>query len=412
MKEEKLLSEAADRVWSVSEVNGLIKDFLDANPLLQNIWVQGEISNFTNHRTGHYYLTLKDDGGCISCVMFGFNARRLAFKPENGLKVLARGRISLFPKSGQYQLYIEQMQPAGLGDLSLAYEQLKAKLSAEGLFDAARKRPLPPMPKAIGVVTSPTGAAIRDMINILSRRFPLCKIVLFPALVQGNGAAVQIAQGVRYFNRTGNVDVIIVGRGGGSIEDLWAFNDETLARTIAASQLPVISAVGHETDFTIADFVADCRAPTPSAAAELAVPDMTELKHRIFRLKENCEYSLQNRLQAQRKALESLKNKRVLQAPENYVAERRLALDYVSQKMLQFFSLSIEQRKRILGENTAKLQAMNPLSVLSRGYAAVRMEDGRVISSIRDLKTGDRLEVQLEDGKARCQVTDTIQNLK
>ena len=268
------------------------------------------------------------------------------------------------------------------------------------------------MPKAIGVVTSPTGAAIRDMINILSRRFPLCKIVLFPALVQGNGAAVQIAQGVRYFNRTGNVDVIIVGRGGGSIEDLWAFNDETLARTIAASQLPVISAVGHETDFTIADFVADCRAPTPSAAAELAVPDMTELKHRIFRLKENCEYSLQNRLQAQRKALESLKNKRVLQAPENYVAERRLALDYVSQKMLQFFSLSIEQRKRILGENTAKLQAMNPLSVLSRGYAAVRMEDGRVISSIRDLKTGDRLEVQLEDGKARCQVTDTIQNLK
>ena len=304
------------RIITVSELNEYIKMVLEHDELLMRIFVKGEISNFTNHyKTGHFYFSLKDEGGTVRAVMFRGSAARLKFMPENGMRVIVGGRVGVFPRDGQYQIYAETMEPDGIGALYIAYEQLKKKLEAEGLFDASKKKPLPKIPTRIGVITSPTGAAIRDIIHILGRRFPLARVILYPALVQGEGAAPDLVRGLDYFNQMGNVDVIIIGRGGGSLEDLWAFNDETLARHVAASRIPVISAVGHETDFTLCDFAASRRAPTPSAAAEIAVPETEELARKLANVTSRIELLLEGRLKLYRERLARAAGARVLKDP-------------------------------------------------------------------------------------------------
>ena len=301
------------RVITVSELNEYLKLLFEYDEILRNIYIKGEISNFTNHyKTGHYYFSLKDAGGTVRAVMFRSSASKLKFLPENGMRVIVGGRVSVFPRDGQYQIYVESMEPDGVGSLYIAFEQLKAKLEKEGLFAEYRKKPLPKMPKRIGIITSPTGAAIRDMIHILGRRFPSAEVVLYPALVQGAEAPASLARGLVYFNQKADVDMIIIGRGGGSIEDLWAFNDEMLVRCVAASEIPVISAVGHETDFTLCDFAADLRAPTPSAAAELAVPDMNEVAHRLRLLEERLTLASMRRITENREHLRLLASSRTL----------------------------------------------------------------------------------------------------
>lgn len=315
------------RIITVSELNEYIKMVLENDELLMRVFVKGEISNFTNHyKTGHFYFSLKDEGGAVRAVMFRGSASKLKFVPENGMRVVVGGRVGVFPRDGQYQVYAETMEPDGVGALYVAYEQLKAKLEKEGLFDAAKKKPLPKIPTRIGIITSPTGAAIRDIINILGRRSPASKAVLYPALVQGEGAAPDLVRGIGYFNDAGNVDVIIIGRGGGSLEDLWAFNDETLARRVAASKIPVISAVGHETDFTLCDFAADRRAPTPSAAAELAVPETGELSRKLSNVTARLGLLMEGKTGLYRERLTRLASARVLMSPMNMIDDKRMAL--------------------------------------------------------------------------------------
>lgn len=393
-----------DRTLTVTELNSCVKALLEADGLLADIYVKGEISNFTNHyKTGHFYFSLKDDGGVLDAVMFkGYNSR-LKFTPENGMKVIAHGRISAYVKSGKYQLYCDDMQPDGVGALYIAFEQLKAKLEAEGLFAASHKKPIPRYPGRIGIVTSATGAAIRDMINVSSRRFPLSELVLFPCLVQGDGAAAQIRSGVRFFNNY-DVDVIIIGRGGGSIEDLWAFNDEALAREIYASEKPVISAVGHEIDFSISDFVADLRAPTPSAAAELALPDSTEVKKKLQNLGNHFYTLLLSQLANRKDRLESLRKKPCLVSYQNYIDEKRLAVDELS-KVIDRSADRILERKRLLLSNAAgHLEALNPLSVISRGYSAVFDGSGKLIRSVNQLSVGENIGFQACDGRVSATV--------
>ena len=391
---------------TVTQVNEYIKMLLDGNELLSDVYVKGEISNFTNHRTGHFYFSLKDEGGLIRAVMFKTQAMKLAFVPEDGMKVILRGRVSSFVRDGQYQIYASDIQPDGVGSLYVAFEQLKRRLEGEGLFDETRKKRIPRLPRRVGIVTSPTGAAIRDMINVMRRRFPYAEIVLYPALVQGAGALPQIINGIKYFNDTYSVDVIIVGRGGGSMEDLWAFNDEGLARQVASSRIPVISAVGHETDFTICDFAADLRAPTPSAAAELAVPETEDIKRRLENINTRNRTNIQNQISLYKSRLSQLQSAGAMLSPERLLDGRRMNVLYCSEK-LQRKCDELRGVERVrLASIASKLEAMNPLGIISRGYSAVTDESGNVIRSAAQLSKGDAIRVRFADGEAEATVRE------
>lgn len=417
-------------VYSVTRLNNEIKDLLDAVPGYRNLLVQGEISNYKAHSSGHHYMTLKDEGAAINAVMFRSDAMRLKFRLENGMKVIARARVSSFPRTGQVQLYISEVIPDGAGALNLAFEQLKKKLQAEGLFDPAHKKPIPTCPQHIALVTSPTGAAVRDMIRILGRRWPLAKVTLYPAQVQGQGAAESIARALLLANAVGEADVILCGRGGGSMEDLWAFNEEAVARAIYDSEIPVISAVGHEPDVTIADFVADLRAPTPSGAAELAVPDRAEYALSVRTLDTRLRTAAHKQLQIRRQRLTTLQERLELRTPANYIAEKRLLLDQMTdrlcaalparlsreeqklavlrQRLLAAGQGSLHKRRLRFAQTVATLDAISPLRVLARGYAvATKGKRGAVVSDAAALKAGDTLHIRFAKGAADCRVTDT-----
>lgn len=397
-------------VLSVSQLNRYIKMNFDADENLANIFISGEISNFTNHyRTGHLYFTLKDDSAAVRAVMFNSSAKRLKFMPEDGMKVIARGRVSVYEASGQYQLYVDDMQPDGVGALNLAYEQLKEKLQKEGLFSELHKKPLPPYPEKVGVITSPTGAAVRDIINVLGRRFPYAEIVFCPVLVQGEGAHLQLTDAVNLFNSERAADVIIIGRGGGSIEDLWEFNDEGLARAVYNSEIPVISAVGHETDFTICDFVADMRAPTPSAAAELAVPDANELQYALSALKNRMFLNVSSGIADRRSRLEYLTSKGVLKSPDEMLSNRSQRLDTAFSKMLSSYENRIGGKKVEFISAATALSKLDPMSVLMRGFAFVSDENGKNVYSSQALAKGDKINVRFHDGSAVCEVKEITQ---
>lgn len=397
-------------VLSVSQLNRYIKMNFDADENLANIFISGEISNFTNHyRTGHLYFTLKDDSAAVRAVMFNSSAKRLKFMPEDGMKVIARGRVSVYEASGQYQLYVDDMQPDGVGALNLAYEQLKEKLQKEGLFSELHKKPLPPYPEKVGVITSPTGAAVRDIINVLGRRFPYAEIVFCPVLVQGDGAHLQLTNAVNLFNSERAADVIIIGRGGGSIEDLWEFNDEGLARAVYNSEIPVISAVGHETDFTICDFVADMRAPTPSAAAELAVPDANELQYALSALKNRMFLNVSSGIADRRSRLEYLTSKGALKSPDEMLSNRSQRLDTAFSKMLSSFENRIGGKKVEFISAATALSKLDPMSVLMRGFAFVSDKSGKNVFSSQTLAKGDKINVRFHDGSAVCEVKEITQ---
>lgn len=397
-------------VLSVSQLNRYIKMNFDADENLANIFISGEISNFTNHyRTGHLYFTLKDDSAAVRAVMFNSSAKRLKFMPEDGMKVIARGRVSVYEASGQYQLYVDDMQPDGVGALNLAYEQLKEKLQKEGLFSEHHKKPLPPYPEKVGVITSPTGAAVRDIINVLGRRFPYAEIVFCPVLVQGEGAHLQLTDAVNLFNSERAADVIIIGRGGGSIEDLWEFNDEGLARAVYNSDIPVISAVGHETDFTICDFVADMRAPTPSAAAELAVPDANELQYALSALKNRMFLNVSSGIADRRSRLEYLTSKGALKSPDEMLSNRSQRLDTAFSKMLSSYKNRIGGKKVEFISAATALSKLDPMSVLMRGFAFVSDKNGKNVYSSQALAKGDKINVRFHDGSAVCEVKEITQ---
>ena len=397
-------------VLSVSQLNRYIKMNFDADENLANIFISGEISNFTNHyRTGHLYFTLKDDSAAVRAVMFNSSAKRLKFMPEDGMKVIARGRVSVYEATGQYQLYVDDMQPDGVGALNLAYEQLKEKLQKEGLFSELHKKPLPPYPEKVGVITSPTGAAVRDIINVLGRRFPYAEIVFCPVLVQGDGAHLQLTNAVNLFNSERAADVIIIGRGGGSIEDLWEFNDEGLARAVYNSEIPVISAVGHETDFTICDFVADMRAPTPSAAAELAVPDANELQYAFSTLKNRMFLNVSSGIADSRSRLEYLTSKGVLKSPDEMLSNRSQRLDTAFSKMLSSYENRIGGKKVEFISAATALSKLDPMSVLMRGFAFVSDKNGKNVYSSQALAKGDKINVRFHDGSAVCEVKEITQ---
>lgn len=397
-------------VLSVSQLNRYIKMNFDADENLANIFISGEISNFTNHyRTGHLYFTLKDDSAAVRAVMFNSSAKRLKFMPEDGMKVIARGRVSVYEASGQYQLYVDDMQPDGVGALNLAYEQLKEKLQKEGLFSELHKKPLPPYPEKVGVITSPTGAAVRDIINVLGRRFPYAEIVFCPVLVQGEGAHLQLIDAVNLFNFERAADVIIIGRGGGSIEDLWEFNDEGLARAVYNSEIPVISAVGHETDFTICDFVADMRAPTPSAAAELAVPDANELQYALSALKNRMFLNVSSGIADRRSRLEYLTSKGALKSPDEMLLNRSQRLDTAFSKMLSSYENRIGGKKVEFISAATALSKLDPMSVLMRGFAFVSDKNGKNVYSSQALAKGDKINVRFHDGSAVCEVKEITQ---
>ncbi len=395
-------------IFSVSEANQFIKALLDQVPQLQEIFVRGEISNYKLYPSGHHYFTLKDAEGAMRCVMFRGNASRLRFRPENGMKVIAFGRISVFPRDGAYQLYCSDLTAEGVGDLHVAFEQLKTKLYQEGLFDSAHKKPLPQYPRRIAVITSSAGAAVHDMIRILNARYPLAEVVLLPVRVQGAEAPPEIVGALRYANKWRVADVIITGRGGGSIEDLWAFNDERVARAIYDSEIPVISAVGHEPDVTIADFVADARASTPSNAAEIVVPDQSELSRRLASFADRMEQSERTRLDRLSKHLEELSQKRVLRDPMAFIADKRMLLDYTQQNLASLAREQMGQRQRQFASLCAALEAMSPLKVLSRGYAMARNAAGDVVRSAADVNTGDQIDVVLGQGSLLCTVDERV----
>lgn len=394
----------SSRILTVVQLNTYIKTLLDTDENLNNIYVVGEISNFTDHyRTGHYYFTLKDESAVIKCVMFRGANSRLRFKPENGMRVVIRGRVSVYERDGQYQLYADDMQPDGLGALNLAFEQLKKRLEAEGLFNAEHKQPIPRYPSRIGVITSPTGAAVRDITNVLSRRFPSSMMVFCPVQVQGDSAAGQIADAIRRFNAGPYADVLIVGRGGGSIEELWAFNEEQVARAVFESGIPIISAVGHETDFTICDFVADLRAPTPSAAAELAVPDTFEQKTLLSSLKYRMGKAVSSSIDALRRELERLKSSPGLSSPVGSVQNHRLRLDSQIAALQFAVTDTITRERNRLSLLVGKLDALSPLKVLGRGYAMAFCH-GRLLKEAQRAVIGDTLEVRLYRGSVTCLV--------
>ncbi len=387
-----------EKILSVSQVNAYIKSMMDNDALLCNVCVRGEISNYKLYPSGHHYFSIKDADGALRCVMFRSSAVRLRFRPENGMKVLVTGRISVFPRDGAYQLYCTSLTPDGVGDLYVAFEQLKAKLAAEGLFDPAHKKPLPKFPHRIAIITSGAGAAVMDMLRILGKRYPLSKVMILPVRVQGVEAPAEIASAIRYANRHQIADIIITGRGGGSIEDLWAFNDERVARAVYASEIPVISAVGHEPDVTICDFVADVRAATPSNGAELAAPDQTQLRNQLQNAQSRLLEAMTKQLKLSRQTLDALAAKRVLQSPENYLQDKRMQLDYLHQQLIAASQRQVAEKKQRFIRLTASLEAMSPLKVLSRGYSVVRAEDGTLVTDASRMRTGDRIRVQMQKG--------------
>ena len=391
-------------IFSVSEANNFIKALLDRVPQLQEIFVRGEISNYKLYPSGHHYFTLKDAEGAMRCVLFKGNALRLRFRPENGMKVIAFGRISVFPRDGAYQLYVSELSPEGAGDLHVAFEQLKAQLEREGLFDPAHKKPLPKYPKTIAIITSPAGAAVHDMLRILRARWPLTEVKLLGVRVQGTEAPPEIVGALRYANRYKVADLIITGRGGGSIEDLWAFNDERVARAIYDSEIPVISAVGHEPDVTIADYVADLRAATPSNAAELAVPDRQELQKKLQMMQASMQQSVQKSVKLGRQRLSALAEKRVLQSPLNYLEDRRVLLDFLSTRLQAAEQKTLHESKQRFVRLTAALDAMSPLKVLSRGYSMVTNEAGAVISRAADVRENETIRVSFSSGSLTARV--------
>ena len=394
------------RVYAVSEVNQYIKSVIDGVPELNGILIRGELSNYKIYPSGHHYFTLKDAEGTLRGVMFKGAASKLRFRPENGMKVVAGGRISVFPRDGAYQLYCDHLSADGIGDLYVAFEQLKEKLHQEGLFDPAHKKPLPLYPQRIAIITSSAGAAVHDMIRILRRRYPIAKIMLLPVRVQGVEAPPEIVGAIRYANRWQLADVLITGRGGGSIEDLWAFNDERVARAIYESEIPVISAVGHEPDVTIADFVADRRASTPSNAAEIAVPDMAELLRHLQAVDNRLVQSELNLLEREERRLKNIAAKRVLTDPTAYFQDRKMQLDYLQQKLASVTRSQVEKEARRFAHLTAKLDAMSPLKVLGRGYAMAQSEDGTVLRSAEQVRQGEQIRVRLAQGSLQCIVKD------
>ncbi len=388
-----------DKILSISQVNEYIRLKMDNDPFLCNVAVRGEISNYKLYPSGHHYFTLKDENAALRCVMFKGNAFRLRFRPENGMKVIALGKISVFPRDGAYQLYCTGLNVDGIGDLHIAFEQLKKKLQAQGLFDESHKKPIPKYPDTIGIVTSSAGAAIHDMIRILRKRYPLCKVRLIPVRVQGEEAAGEIASAIYYANHYHLADLLIVGRGGGSMEDLWAFNEEVVAKAIYDSQIPVISAVGHEPDVTISDYVADLRAATPSNAAELAVPDQDVLRQTLDAIQETMTVSLKRQIQAGRVHLKAFSGASALQSPVGYLNHRRNTLELYYNKLLAGYSYQLNTKKQRFLMHTAKLDAMSPLKVLTRGYSVARLPDGRVIASKKDIKPKDSISVTVSDGE-------------
>ena len=392
-------------VVTVSQLNGYIKAIFDENAVLNNVFVVGEISNFTNHyRSGHFYMSLKDDNASVRAVMFRQNASRVKFNIEYGMKVVVRGRVTVYERDGQYQIIIDDIQPQGVGALTLAFEQLKEKLNKEGLFNSEYKKQIPKYPQKIGVITSPTGAAVQDIFNILSRRFPLSEIVFCPVEVQGENAAKSVSLAIERFNRGRYADVLIVGRGGGSAEDLWAFNEEIVARAIFASEIPVISAVGHETDFTISDFVADLRAPTPSAAAELCVPDAAEELQKLNSIKYSLSKYLDYKLKNERGNLNLLKESRYLKNPLEIINSCRMTVDAFGDAIDNYACAALKDEKHRFSVLLEKLDALSPVKVLKRGYSYAQNSDGKLISSVADTKIGEKIVLTVSDGKINCEV--------
>ncbi len=393
--------------FSVTQINEYIKMLLESSDVISNVWVMGEISNFKSHyATGHLYFSLKDEGSIIKCVMFRGSAQKLRFVPEDGMKVLIHGKISSYAPRGEYQIYADDMQPDGIGALARAFEQLKIRLGAEGLFDQAHKKQIPQMPKRVGVITSASGAAIHDILNVSGRRCPSAEIVIYPAQVQGDTAARSLCGGIKYFNEKSPVDVIIIGRGGGSIEDLWAFNDEILARIIYDSEIPVISAVGHETDFTICDFVADLRAPTPSAAAEIAFPDMLGVLQRVKQLRGLCDVKISRKLSALKTQTTLFEKKIELKSPEHVLNQKMMHVARLSERLESLSQGVLTKSQNKLSVLIARLDASNPLALMSRGYAVVQ-KDGAVITRANKLTKGDSITVAFADGEVSATVEKT-----
>ena len=395
------------QVFTPSQVNQYIKGFMDRDRLLSGLLVRGELSNYKMYPSGHHYFSLKDGEGSLRCVMFRGDAVSLRFRPQNGMQVVAAGRITVFPRDGQYQLYCSRLIPEGVGDLHLAFEQLKEKLYREGLFSPERKRPIPRFPDTIALITSPAGAAVRDLLRILRARWPMARVKILPVRVQGEGAAREIAAAIRWACAHRAADLIITGRGGGSMEDLWAFNEEIVARAIAEADIPVISAVGHEPDVTIADFVADLRAATPSNAAELAVPDRREVRAALEADGDRLAAAVRGRLDRERRALDRLASSRAMTEPASYFKDKRLLLDYQSGRLVRAMERLTGGRRERLSSLAAALDAMSPLKVLGRGYAIARRADGKVISSVRDTAPGEEFRLRVSDGKLDCLVRDS-----
>ena len=390
--------EQQKRIFNVSEVNKYIKMLMDSDPLLTNISIRGEITNFKAHYTGHLYFTLKDESATIKCVMFKGNAQFLRFKPQDGMKVVIQGQISAFERDGVYQIYCKSMSPEGLGDLYLAYEQLKEKLSKEGLFDDVHKKPIPFLPQRVGVITSRTGAVIRDIINVSTRRYPNVNILLYPAAVQGVNVASTVIEGINTFNKLDNVDVIIIARGGGSFEDLFGFNDEGIARAVFASHIPIVSAVGHETDFSICDFVADLRAPTPSAAAELVYPEYSEIVSRITTDKNRTMIAMKNYIERKRQYVERLKAAKLEKVPLDIINRYRMNIDSITSKSESTIRYSIEKYKTRCVRSITKIDALSPLKTITRGYSVAEL-NGKVIRKVEDVKSDDKIQITVSNGK-------------
>ena len=388
----------AQNVLSITQLNEYIRGRMDSDPLLAQVAVRGEISNYKLYPSGHHYFTLKDEGSALRCVMFKGNAMRLRFRPENGMKIIAMGKVSVYPRDGAYQLYCTAMTMDGVGDLYAAFEQLKKKLAAQGLFDPAHKKPLPRYPGTIGIITSSAGAAVHDMLRILRKRYPLSRVRLLPVRVQGAEAPGEIAAAIGYANHYHLADLLIVGRGGGSIEDLWAFNDEQVAYAIYHSEIPVISAVGHEPDVTISDYVADLRAATPSNAAELAVPDQDALRQSLDAMANAMASSLNRQVKAARQHLMVLSASPALQGPTGYLEQRNQSVELLKNRMIAAQNQNITRAKQRYIAQISKLEAMSPLKVLTRGYSMVQTERGEVVRSVSQVSLGERIRVRLSDG--------------
>ncbi len=388
----------------VSELNSYIKNLFDKDERLNNVYIRGELSNFKRHYSGHLYFTLKDETSLIKCIMFKSYTNYLNFEPKDGMSVVILGTVSVFERDGVYQIYVKGMEVDGIGELYSKYEQLKSKLEAEGLFDQKYKKPIPILPKAIGVVTSKTGAVIRDIINVTTRRLPNVNIILYPATVQGAGAAETIVKGIEFFNNQKNVDTIIIGRGGGSLEDLWPFNEEITARAIFKSEIPIISAVGHETDFTIADFVADLRAPTPSAAGELAVPDVMEIKWKIESINKRLINSLRQKLEKMKEKYNSFASNRVLKNPYDSIRQKMIQCDNDVKHLEDIFSIKIKDNRIKLVGLMGKLESLSPLKTMMRGYSIIQDSNGKVVSSVGSLSSGQEVQLKLSDGSKQAKI--------